>query len=1565
MATLSLALLGILFATAPAAAQSLADTDDVLDGTRYLVRADDLVVADPYPVSSSKTQVEYFALDTEDMVITTADTVAATKVDEPTCTAESVVNTPFPQQTQTMRMFNLPNDVIVTVAPTAGTASGAGCSSSSGNNMSFYVTDPLGGTKHTTGFRFTTGWLHTVVADFDTDGYDDLFILSDTDAFVATAADTDSLSSGVAVAPGVATSSSRTAMADPTVGDFNADGNLDVAWMGTTFTSGSTPVVHFATVCAGPVDGTICAGASPFHIVLSSATISPSAPSGSLVTVGGKCTENENNQSGNELRSPAMAVAAGQFDTSVGNELLVASLYEDSNKECKIVAESYSFTQFSGSGSTGEQIVPRQEDVLDNLGPHGDIGLPSVVLAAAGRLDWSASKDNVAVAISSAQNHNVLVISLDDNLMMTSTHHSFSSSNNKSFAGLAIGRFSSAPAADASKSCSDDSQCTDTCKSSVCEISGADCTSDGDCAGTCTSDGICSYIKPNNYDLQIAAFLMAHNSSSNSLVYVYTADPAAAFTPKQVQEFDLKNFVQPSMNRGVRAGLLRAGDLQGRSQRLGAPTVVRIQDTYQPDLILAAPPSHADWLPFGALDDSAEFCDPDPEDCPTYFSSSNLCNCNLNDTPLISNSTCADGTELRCLVNFSALSGTFTSQYTFTETSSKQSSSTDTTSWSLGLSTDLKEKTKTLTPAGLEVTQEVSFATDNTYNHSVSTTNSSYKSETFNGATSTGFWDHVWYTSRDYNVYFYPVIGQSICVNSCQNGSCSISGGACEDDSDCSNDSTDPTNCSASSMQQLYVQYSGASTVSTDDYGADSLEWYQPVHEPGQIFSYPSSCSDLASRYGVNICNENDADYTLLSDTPSFLTDSSTQSYSLNWSVGEGSSRTASKGGQWSQSLSETVTVGTPSFNSSPEGLKLSESASINASESYSTANTNSTSLGSSTGISVAQPGTFLTPAKFAYTVGGYIFGQAPTKGTLQDPTPTTAEVQTNGVIRSTFTANPRASGSGSWWESGPYNQFIDVALNRPRHLVPQPGKGASDPSVTQCLPVSLNVAATEDCLSFDPADPTPTGLWSSLFYHLRGFFITPSDATGQGPQLQQANEGDVLALQTRIYNYSLQDMDVGEIAVDFYAQEWDATCNTPAGYYNHDQNCTESGGGVVPCENSCSPCCIANEPVDSIFIGQDRLDPLAAFDSLNNAGQQNWTLATTTFDTGDSSVCGSSGCGDKFYVFWVVVWPEVDDNNGNPALRGELPDHSLTKIPPKLTSIADLCPQDNSCVNGTCRATQGACVADTDCPGATDNTCGASGTCAVSGTTCTSDSDCGDCLCEVCIDEFSNNVGFFHQAFFVEPAATEASLQSTSASQVGSGSGILKGDIAIDRVSVSPSVVQLGEKTVVRAGLRAVGGKIDGQLVRFHAVPPDKSDLTAEEVFDQITAFDAEILSRIGADRVHEAQAPFFPQELGRYEILVSAIVDGEPILLGSTDLEVVENPPPTPTATVPAMTPTIVVPGDNDDGCAISTTSNPPSSGTLVLLLFPILFILLRSRHGRGERPKVGSHPAGCRRR
>jgi hypothetical protein len=121
----------------------------------------------------------------------------------------------------------------------------------------------------------------------------------------------------------------------------------------------------------------------------------------------------------------------------------------------------------------------------------------------------------------------------------------------------------------------------------------------------------------------------------------------------------------------------------------------------------------------------------------------------------------------------------------------------------------------------------------------------------------------------------------------------------------------------------------------------------------------------------------------------------------------------------------------------------------------------------------------------------------------------------------------------------------------------------------------------------------------------------------------------------------------------------------------------------------------------------------------------------------------------------------------------------------------------------------------------------------------------------------------------------------------------------------------------------------------------------------------------------VHQAQAAFTPQEVGTYQILVTAVVDGHRTILGTADLQVGETPPATPTVTAPAGTPTPGVPTatpttapamGEDDGCAIAGAPGRASNGLLVLLLYPALFVMLRSRRSR-DRRGLPKHRGGDR--
>ena len=218
------------------------------------------------------------------------------------------------------------------------------------------------------------------------------------------------------------------------------------------------------------------------------------------------------------------------------------------------------------------------------------------------------------------------------------------------------------------------------------------------------------------------------------------------------------------------------------------------------------------------------------------------------------------------------------------------------------------------------------------------------------------------------------------------------------------------------------------------------------------------------------------------------------------------------------------------------------------------------------------------------------------------------------------------------------------------------------------------------DCFTFNaPPDfsnqqtcPNLDCLWSSEFHWMRGLLITPADADG-GPQITQATAGDKLRLRARVYNYSLHQAAAGvSLHARFYRQEWQPTCP------DTDVDCQ------------------SNVPIgESVLIEEVQTDPVDPF----NEQTLNWTLLETTLDTTE--------LGDKYFIFWVVVW--LEDENG--GLVAEIPQHGLKDVPGPLTSIAD-----------------------------------------------------------VPIETHSNNVGYYHMPFYIFPEQSNAAAMKDPASEVDVG---------------------------------------------------------------------------------------------------------------------------------------------------------------------------------------------------
>jgi hypothetical protein len=369
--------------------------------------------------------------------------------------------------------------------------------------------------------------------------------------------------------------------------------------------------------------------------------------------------------------------------------------------------------------------------------------------------------------------------------------------------------------------------------------------------------------------------------------------------------------------------------------------------------------------------------------------------------------------------------------------------------------------------------------------------------------------------------------------------------------------------------------------------------------------------------------------------------------------------------------------------------------------------------------------------------------------------------------------------------------ELPDVALNHPQRWT----ESTSRPESTNDLPASclpLSLSGTEaNCLSIN--DPDPGDIWTSEFYRMRGLLITVGGASGA--QRTAAEEGDEVFLQARVYNYSLAAMPAGtEVHARFYRQQWDHTTNRPLG--------------------------------DSVLIDEQTVESIPPFNLETNTTLPNWQVVTTSFDT--------TGLGNQYLIFWVVVWLE----DGNGSLVAEVPGHGLDAVPGTLTAVGDA-PIEM--------------VTITDLSGNSKTT------------------------------SFSNNVGFLNSAFYIAPSAGSGSSTTSSSAATSGSTGLRR--LSLDSLEASPSRIDEGDEVIVRANVHSPGEHSDAVLVFFYDGDPD----------DGGTLFDVETLSRVRADDLHEVRVSFRPTECGTQTLFLVANPNRGTEARATTTVEVTcEQPPP-----------------------------------------------------------------------
>jgi hypothetical protein len=595
-----------------------------------------------------------------------------------------------------------------------------------------------------------------------------------------------------------------------------------------------------------------------------------------------------------------------------------------------------------------------------------------------------------------------------------------------------------------------------------------------------------------------------------------------------------------------------SGDVQGRSMILGEPSKIVIANTSQPSVIAAMPPMHVDYIaPAGSND-------------PT-------------------------------VLNVSAIPDGFRTFYETTSTEKDESSTTKTSSWGFGTFQSAEASVEIgSVEAGFGVKVGAAVQAAQELKQIAETSHETFRSKAFTARVETGFADHVWYTETRFNIYVYPVLGQTACPAT-------------------------KKNCSNADKLPLTIQYSGPDHTSYEDVAGNLIPWYQPPWEPGNVFSYPATFAQLQQVVGG---------IDKLSEDRTWKTDGSTRTEETSWTTEQTNGSSASFDQNYS--FDRQLSVAGACCGRLVTG-SVSAEVGLSTSTGFNDLNKSVATIGKSSGIGVTKPGTFLTPTNYNYAVTPYIFGQTP-PATKLDNTNLQADVKTSGILRTAFAADPVRRDTGGWWRQA-YTSAPDVALNHPSRWYIA-SLGLENPIPPNCRQVGAR-ESTMDCAMLEPSYPNNPFL--SLFHIMRGFFISNASAPGKGPQLTTARAGDRLALEARVYNYSLAPMPNGSsVHVRFYAQPWNANNHTPIG--------------------------------DSVLInGKDVVQGAIPPFSDDDGAPLNWVLASTTFDTTPYQ--------NQYLTFWVVVW--MQDSSGK--LVPELGSHGLRTIPGVLKSLADVQTEDYS----------------------------------------------------------------------------------------------------------------------------------------------------------------------------------------------------------------------------------------------------------------------------------------------
>lgn len=586
------------------------------------------------------------------------------------------------------------------------------------------------------------------------------------------------------------------------------------------------------------------------------------------------------------------------------------------------------------------------------------------------------------------------------------------------------------------------------------------------------------------------------------------------------------------------------------------------------------------------------------------------------------------------ILNVSVFPTTFNTAYTFQSSSNSAVSRSGTTSYTYATKESASEKVSYGVPGIASVSLQAKQAATQTHKNTVAKKFNTYSGQSFGFSAATQFDDLVASTSSQYNLYSYRVLGQ--CVPDA--GAPAFEG------------------CGAGT-RPLYVQFSGPDNVNYNELAEGrNLEWYQPVQEPGNIFSYPANLLQIEANLPPVAPGSSITSFQPLSPTNDTWDSQTDTAVTASWSQGGGNDVTS--GSVSSHSFDASVSA---SASVSFDGFGAGASAGFdyNSSASTSTTNQSTSSFAASQGITLNRGigGGPVTSAVYDYQGQSFIYGQLPPTGTVQNDIQQNTAIQAQGFLAVAHVADPVSTGtitSEVFWRQA-YTAAPDIALNHPQRWFQKQPSGVNPEQVQFNCPIRFTSSLDSPACSPISQQPTPANVADAVFYQMKGLFVTPGTTTN-GPQISSTTLGSKVNLRARIYNYSLANLPAGAIVhAQFYAQPWNGS----------------SGEFASPQGNP-------NQFSPAVFIGDgttasgSQLGTIPAFcggtsgggDPCLNSSTRNWIFAYATWDTSKNNIAP-----DSEWKYWVLVWVEV-----NGKLMTEIPGHGLTSLPSgHFNSLADV----------------------------------------------------------------------------------------------------------------------------------------------------------------------------------------------------------------------------------------------------------------------------------------------------